>query len=319
MDKFINNPVRTTIQVAVGIVANTEGQLLVAKRPDHWLGGGFWEFPGGKLEANEDSLSALKRELFEEIGIIVHSCSPLIHLTYDYPERTVILDAWKVHSFTGRATGQEGQKLCWRSPEALNHLDMLPANRAIVIATQLPDQYLITPECHHPPEFLRALKKALSNLDIKIVQLRCKNLDSKAYISLAKSALPLCHDRGVKMLLNVADIEIIGEVAADGLHLRTEQLQKMTRRPIPREKWLAGSCHNAAQIKQAEELGLDFIVFGPVQASPNKGQPLGWADFAKLVAMANIPVYALGGMSQSDLQLAKQYGAQGIAATRGLW
>lgn len=133
MDKLINQvQASKVIQVAVGIIFNLEGQVLVAKRPDHWLGGGFWEFPGGKIEPNEDSITALKRELREEVGIAVEDCIPLISVTYEYPERTIILHAWQVETFTGKATGLEGQEIRWLDPKSLDSLNMLPANHAIV-------------------------------------------------------------------------------------------------------------------------------------------------------------------------------------------
>lgn len=127
---------QNTIHVAVGIITNAQGLVLIAKRPDHWLGGGFWEFPGGKLEPNEESGHALKRELLEEIGIVVGQCSPLMTTTHHYPERTVILHAWKVSSYEGIPAGMEGQEIAWCEPDKLNAVNMLPANHAIVLAIE---------------------------------------------------------------------------------------------------------------------------------------------------------------------------------------
>lgn len=123
---------RTTIQVAIGIVSNPQKQLLIAKRPDHWIGAGFWEFPGGKIETDEDSRAALKRELLEEVGIFVEDCSPLININYDYPERTVVLHAWLVHRYVGEPKGLEGQEIAWCEPADLDKINMLPANRAVL-------------------------------------------------------------------------------------------------------------------------------------------------------------------------------------------
>lgn len=134
MDKLLNPDKYKDIDVSVGIVANSQGQLLVAKRPAHWMGGGCWEFPGGKIEPGEDAKTALKRELLEEVGIIVHDCTPLINFEYAYPERKVRLNAWLVNSYSGTAVGLEGQEICWCYPSNLETLNMLPANRAIVIA-----------------------------------------------------------------------------------------------------------------------------------------------------------------------------------------
>ena len=310
---------RITIQVAVGIVVNEAGQLLVAKRPEHWLGGGFWEFPGGKIEVDEDAETALKRELLEEVGIRVEHCGPLIGFTYEYPERTVILHAWNVHSFSGDAKGLEGQEICWKDPGSLNQLNMLPANRAIVLATQLPDTYLITPNYENSSLLLPDLEIALRTNQIKLMQLRCKSLNSSDYITLARSVSTLCGELKVGLLLNHADLSVIDEVDAGGIHLTSDQIKSLNARPVGNEKWVGASCHTEQDIMKAEAIGVDFLVISPVNASPTKSEPLGWLEFEKLVACANIPVYALGGMKHHDILFARQHGAQGIAAIRSLW
>lgn len=319
MDKLINHSEpKTVIQVSVGIVANAAGELLIAKRPAHWLGGGFWEFPGGKIEPNEDSVTALKRELQEEVGIAVAECSPLISLTHEYPERIVVLHAWQVKSFSGQATGLEGQEICWRYPDALNQINMLPANRAIVVATQIPDTYLITPDCQDKTLFLKHLATILASNAIKLVQLRSKNLNGEQYISLARESLAICREYQVALLLNHADVDILNIVDADGIQLTSSQLYQYEQRPVPAEKWLAASCHDLAQIAQAEKIGADFLTISPVKDSSHK-EGIGWQAFADLIAAANLPVYGLGGLSSNDIAVAKRYGAQGIAAIRSLW
>lgn len=319
MVKLINTTIRTTIHVAVGIIPNAKGQVLIAKRPDHWLGGGFWEFPGGKIEPDEDSLGALKRELLEEVGIIVEECSPLIHLTYSYPERTVVLYAWTVHSYKGIASGLEGQEIAWQDPQSLNNINMLPANRAVVTATQLPDIYLITPDSSNSEEFIQSLKQTLQEQKIKLLQLRVKNLPVNDYIQLAKETSQICKKMDVILLLNHEQLDVINDVNADGIHLRSDQLKTLIKRPLPKDKWVGASCHTEEDIAKAEEIDVDFIVISPVQFSPNKSPPLGWEQFSHLVEKANLPVYALGGMSVNDLSLAKKCGAQGIAGIRSFW
>lgn len=133
MVKLPNSTTYEEIEVAVGVVTNEAGALLVAKRPLHWRGGGFWEFPGGKIEPGEDSLTALKREMLEEVGLIIHECVHLIQLTHSYPERHVLLDAWQVQSYSGVASGLEGQEIAWVFPSELKNLNMLPANHEIVL------------------------------------------------------------------------------------------------------------------------------------------------------------------------------------------
>ena len=81
---------------------------------------------------------------------------------------------------------------------------------------------------------------------------------------------------------------------------------------------MSASCHNLKELKHAQRIGIDFVVLAPVlptQTHPDT-QFMGWTQFAELVSQVNIPVYALGGLSETDLDQAQASGAQGIAAIR---
>lgn len=319
MDKLLSPDKYKDIDVSVGIVANDRGELLIAKRPAHWLGGGYWEFPGGKIEPNEDAQSALKRELREEVGIEVQDYQPLINLNYRYPERNVSLNAWRVTRYAGEAMGLEGQEIRWCTPSELDHMNMLPANRAIVIATQLPQRYLITPQCQDQTAFLSQLNGILKTGQIKLMQLRSKQLSSIKYSELAHYTSELCRKYGVTFLVNTDDIELARTLDCDGIQLRSQQLQELQQRPLANDKWVSASCHNEQDIQKAEQLGLDFITVSPIKDKADSQVALGWTRFQQLVALANIPVFALGGLTLADMPLAKRSGAQGIAAIRGFW
>jgi 8-oxo-dGTP diphosphatase len=307
------------IQVAVGVVTNSEGQILVAKRPDHWLGGGFWEFPGGKIEVNEDPKTALKRELLEEVGIVVEECTPLIKLIYDYPERTIMLHAWRVTLFSGQASGLEGQEIGWQTPQSLNEMNMLPANRAIVVATQLPETYLVAPDYENHSAFLRDLSLTLSSYPHKLLQFRAKTKSKLDYIYLAREVLSLCHEKAIRLILSHEDLSVMSSVDADGIQLTSWQISALNERPLPRGKWVAASCRHHHEIVKAEAIGADFLVVGPVHSALERSSPMGWHAFKELVSLANLPVYAWGGLHVKDLVMAKCCGAQGIAATRTFW
>lgn len=124
------------IAVMVGIIRNNHGQILVAKRAAHRHMGGYWEFPGGKVEANESDYAALQRELKEEVGIDIHDAQHWQTLIYEYPEKTVELRVWQVQSFTGEARGCEQQAIKWLWPEQLEQYAFPPANQAIVDGLQ---------------------------------------------------------------------------------------------------------------------------------------------------------------------------------------
>ena len=111
------------VHVAVGIILNDRGEVLVALRPIAAHQGGLWEFPGGKVEADESVQQALGRELEEEIGIRVQSCTPFMQIRHDYGDKSVLLDVWSIGSFSGEPIGREGQRVLWRRVSELRAAD----------------------------------------------------------------------------------------------------------------------------------------------------------------------------------------------------
>ncbi len=109
----------SVIHVAVGIVIDASGAVLVTQRPDHVHQGGLWEFPGGKVEAGETVEAALRRELHEELGIAVQAAEPLLQVRHAYPDQSVLLDVWRVTVYHGEARGREGQPLVWMPPAGM--------------------------------------------------------------------------------------------------------------------------------------------------------------------------------------------------------
>lgn len=122
------------ILVAAAAILNSQGKLLIAKRPNDKHQGGLWEFPGGKVEAAESVEAALKRELKEEIGIEVLQCEPLVRIEHDYSDKSVVLDVWIVSSFSGEAVGLEGQPIEWINPADMDSFQFPEANLPIISA-----------------------------------------------------------------------------------------------------------------------------------------------------------------------------------------
>lgn len=120
------------LHVAVGVLFNNSGELLIAKRLPHAHQGGRWEFPGGKVEAGESVFEALRRELCEELGLEISAAEPLLQIAHDYDDKSVLLDVWRVLSFSGEAAGVEGQALRWVSIESLAAFRFPAANLEII-------------------------------------------------------------------------------------------------------------------------------------------------------------------------------------------
>jgi mutator protein MutT len=135
------------IHVAAAVIRDDAGKILIARRADTQHQGGLWEFPGGKVEADESVETALARELHEELGIVVDAARPLIKVRHDYPDKQVLLDVWEVSAFTGQPHGAEGQPLAWVTPRDLANYEFPAANQPIVAAARLPKGLKPLPCC----------------------------------------------------------------------------------------------------------------------------------------------------------------------------
>jgi 8-oxo-dGTP diphosphatase len=108
-------PDRKTVDVAVGVLIRPNGDFLLTTRPPGKVYEGYWEFPGGKLEAGETVEQALRRELQEEIGITIAAVYPWKAELVDYPHALVRLNFCKVLAWTGELQMHEGQTFAWQS------------------------------------------------------------------------------------------------------------------------------------------------------------------------------------------------------------
>jgi 8-oxo-dGTP diphosphatase len=110
---------RPIVEVAVGILIKEHSLVLMGKRPGGKPYAGYWEFPGGKLEANESIIAALKRELLEELGIQIaldeKYCHEIMMLEHDYPHAYVRLHVCLVDRWEGEPVGLENQELSWQN------------------------------------------------------------------------------------------------------------------------------------------------------------------------------------------------------------
>ena len=308
------------IHVAAAVIRGADGRILLAKRPVDTHQGGLWEFPGGKVEAGEAVEVALARELEEELGIRPTAARPLIQVRHDYPDKQVLLDVWEVTAFGGEPHGAEGQPLAWVSSAELADYEFPAANRPIVVAAQLPDRYLITPDNLRAAQLLQCIELALSQ-GVSLLQLRAPQLSASQYRALAEDALSLCTGRAQLMLKG--PLHAWGDFPGAGWHLTARQLSELAGAGVSRPAGglLAASCHDACELALAAELGLDFVTLSPVQPTQThpEVQPLGWANAAQLLQGFNQPAYLLGGLGPVDIERAWQSGAQGVAGIRGLW
>jgi 8-oxo-dGTP diphosphatase len=105
---------RKHTEVAVGILLRPDGAMLLSTRPPGKPYAGYWEFPGGKLEAGETVEEALRRELIEELGVTIGAASVWQVTEHDYPHALVRLHWCKVWNWTGEFEMREGQSMAWQ-------------------------------------------------------------------------------------------------------------------------------------------------------------------------------------------------------------
>jgi 8-oxo-dGTP diphosphatase len=299
------------VEVAAAVIQRADGAFLLARRPAGKAYAGYWEFPGGKVEAGEGAERALARELHEELGIDACTAYPWLTRVFTYPHATVRLNFFRVTAWKGDPHPREDQAIAWQRFDAAPAEPMLPANAPVLAALALPHEYAITDAQGRGRAPMLASIRARLESGLKMLQVRDKALpDREAF---ARAVLRLARPRGAKVLINS------GPDIADGIHYTAAQLMRLGERP--RKGLAAASCHDAVELQRAMALELDFAVLGPVKATPTHpgAATLGWEGFARIARGASIPVYAIGGMRRADLETAWRAGAHGVAMVSGAW
>jgi len=307
------------IRVAVGVIRRTDGRVLLAQRPAGKAMAGYWEFPGGKIEPGETPRDALARELHEELFIDIGNARPWITRTFHYPHAVAHLELFRVTEWQGEPHGRENQQLSWQDPYRITIEPLLPANHDIMNALRLPLIYAITQAGKLGIEvFMERLQVALQN-DVRLVQVREKDMDAATLQRFAGDVVTLCHAHGARVLIN-SDTGLARDTGADGVHLQTAQFIELDTPPVTGMMW-AASCHNREELLKAAGLGADFAVLSPVL--PTRSHPgaptLGWEGFADACRQLPMPVFALGGMQTGLLDTALAHNAHGIAMLSGIW
>ena len=124
---------KSRIHVAVGVLIDPKGCALLTRRLTGTHLAGYWEFPGGKVEAGESLQTALARELEEELGTRIGETVPLMIVSHDYGEKQVLLDVHQVKDWNGEPHGAEGQPLAWVDAGSLDEFQVPEANAEIML------------------------------------------------------------------------------------------------------------------------------------------------------------------------------------------
>jgi 8-oxo-dGTP diphosphatase len=122
------------VLVAACALIDSEGRVLIAKRPDGKPMAGLWEFPGGKIEPDESPEQTVVREMREELGVVIQesALSPFVFASHDYPGFHLLMPLFLCHRWEGVPQSHEGQEIAWVKPADLAGYPMPPADLPLI-------------------------------------------------------------------------------------------------------------------------------------------------------------------------------------------
>lgn len=178
------------------------------------------------------------------------------------------------------------------------------------------DLYLVTHrKATAGRDLLWVLEQALEG-GVRAVQLREKDLGGRALLELAREVKRLCDGYGAELFVNDrVDVALAADAA--GVHLAADSMPAATARALlGADRKIGVSTHSPAEVRAAARAGADFVVFGPVFATPSKtrfGDPQGPAALRAATDGARLPVFAIGGVAEGNLPEIKAAGTDRVA------
>ncbi len=174
--------------------------------------------------------------------------------------------------------------------------------------------YAITDRKQFVRPFEEQIKRILDK-GIRMFQLREKDLPSDELFSLAEKMANILHGYNAVLIINDrVDVAVL--TGANGVHLPEKSIPiEAIKHKFP-DLIVGKSCHSLEGALKAEKEGADYITFSPIFSSPGKGKPVGLEALKEVVSAVNIPVYALGGITENKIKDVLETGAYGIAGIR---
>ncbi len=177
----------------------------------------------------------------------------------------------------------------------------------------LPRLYAITDRRKFRAGFTIVLEGILRR-NVKMIQLREKDLGGRELYSLARQARELTEQYGALLLINER-LDIAVAVGADGVHLPEKGLPPGVVKDLFPHLLVGYSAHSLEGVLYAQKEGADFVTLSPIfrTESHPKAEPLGLEELKRVSAKVNVPIYALGGVTQERIELCLKNGAYGVA------
>ena len=320
--------------VALALI-NHQGKTLLGMRAQSAHAGGKFEFIGGKVEAGETPRQAIKRECLEELGVGALTLKNACTLGFAYPDRLVQLHVFWVTLQDDEPRPLGTESLHWVDLGALDQLPMPEANLAIKKVAQLPNTFHITPDLELKKIDATA-KEQGSNPNIlttdtidqwmqdrltlpvgALVYVRLKNLNLSDYIQIFNKLAEARPD--LKLVCEYRAWQKLASVCF-AAQLSSYDLMGLSKLPDPSDAnllWFA-SVHSEDQIACANQLGVHAVTLSPIKPTPSHPEVtgLGWQRATELAMLSCCTVYALGGVSPSDLDRLQSTNFFGVAGIR---
>ena len=286
---------RPVTEVAVGVLVRADGAVLLADRPAGKPYAGYWEFPGGKIEAGETVAAALARELDEELGVRIRGSTPWVVMEYDYPHAYVRLHFRRIHEWAGVPRPIEGQRLEFVLPGAAAPAPLLPAALPAMRWIQLPTVTGLSPQTATTSVAAEQWLEGVLQRGLRQVIWREPALTGAERVAALAACRQLAQRHGARLL-----VEPGADCASDteGVYLAANLLRATAARPDA--AWLAAGVQTAADLAHAAALGCDFALLESAEASG-------------LLVAPPLPVYLPASLSLEALRLAQCAGAHGLA------
>lgn len=316
------------IQVAIALLFH-KNQILVGWREAKQHQGNKYEFPGGKVEQGESAEQACRREIQEEVGIIIDQWYLFDFIQHDYDDVIVQLHIFHAH-VEHHQLAAISKPWTWYQREQLSELNFPKANDTIIqrlqwshyikISEHLCDLSLLQSDhlLYLRTEPNLTLIEAIHQLSVKQKATLILNFDFWSKLN-AQTQLNIAavHLKNSQLqALYQAKLERSQSKIRTDQNLLIQNQQSVLH--LPQGIACIAACHDAQSLHWASQLGCEAVLLSPVldtESHPDR-QGMGWEKFQDLAKMSHMPVFALGGLKPDDLTIAQQRGAYGVAGIR---
>ena len=305
---------KNNIECSVALIKNNIGYLFSERRKEPF--NNYYEFPGGKIEELETPKECLIRECHEELDIQIKESIYHGEITHLYENLSVKLHIFEIIKYSGKIKAKEKQNLLYVNPFISNHF-FLESTTRILNRLKLRELFFIT------PINFDSISKKFKNIDSAnyFIRLRSFGYSISNYILAAQGLAQFCFKNNIPLIVDKKFSNDLGNISIDGVHFTSENLNQIENYRHTKKKKLiySASCHDLNDVMIANKYNFDFIILSPVIHAKYDRNILGWENFKVIADASNMPVFALGGIKISDLELCKTFHGFGVSGISNFW